>query len=459
MIPKRSHFFSGIIGSILLLNSCQLGQHYVQPDLHLPDRLDASRSDTNSIGDLKWWEIYTDTALQTLLKQTLAYNKDLKIATARIKEMAALKRIDLANLFPQLNGKVYGEKEATNYGGKSYEAGYEYQLAGVISWEVDLWGNLRWAKDKSKADFLGSIENERALRMSLIARVAQSYFELVALDNELDIVRQTAEARKESVQLAMKRFKGGLTSETPYRQAQVEYARTASLIPELERDISIKENELAVLTGAYPHRISRNASLQDIRLPENLPVGLPSTLLERRPDIRQSEQNLIAANAAVGIAYTNLFPRISLTATLGVESEELGQLLKSPYHLLVGNLLQPLFAMGKNRAALKAQKAAYEQAVYRYEKTVLNAFTEVRNAIVNYTKTNEIHKSRLRLERAAWSAIEKAQIQYINGYISYIDLLDAQRGYLDARIGLNKAVRDKQICMINLYKALGGGWQ
>lgn len=444
---------------VLCLSSCRLGKQYTRPTLNLPDRLDYQNNDTLSVADLKWWDIYTDTTLQALIKQALLYNKDLKIAASRINELSAMKRIDFANLFPKLDGRAYGEKEATNYGGNSYDVDYDYKLTGTVSWEADIWGNLRWAKSKSMAEFLSSVENRRALQMSIVAQVAQSYFELVALDNELSIVKQTVEARRASVHLARKRFEGGLTAETPYRQAQVELARTSTLVPDLQRKISIKENELSVLTGSYPHRIVRSVLPQDVRLPEELPVGLPSTLLERRPDIRSSEQTLIAANAAVGIAYTNLFPKLTLTATWGSVSEEIGDILKSPYHLLSGNLLQPLFAMGKNRAVLKAKKAAYEQAVYSYEKVVLNAFTDARNAIVDYNKIKEIHERRLQLVKASQSAVELAQLQYINGVIAYMDLLDAQRGYLDAQISLSNAIRDKQITMVNLYKALGGGWQ
>lgn len=210
-----------------------------------------------------------------------------------------------------------------------------------------LWGNLRWAKDESVAKYLSGVEAQRALQLSIIAEVAQSYFELVALDNELSIVRQTLEARKEGVRLAKIRFEGGLTSETSYQQAQVEYARTATLVPDLERSISLKENEIAFLAGEYPYRIQRAVLPENVNLPEGLPVGLPSDLLERRPDIRKAEQDLIAANAAVGIAYTNMFPRLALTAHLGVESLELEDVIRSPYQFVSANLLAPLFALGK----------------------------------------------------------------------------------------------------------------
>ena len=232
---------------MLLFSSCQLGKHYVRPELNLPQQLDSTEQDTLSLADRQWWELYTDTTLQALIERTLEYNKDMKIAAARVKELAAMKRIDFANLFPQVSGKLYADKEAENYGGDNYDSDRSYEAKAIVSWEVDLWGNLRWAKDKSMADFLGSIEAQRALKMSLVAEVAQAYFELVALDNELAIVRQTLNARKEGVRLAKLRFEGGLTSETSYQQAQVELARTATLVPDLERKISIKENDIGLL--------------------------------------------------------------------------------------------------------------------------------------------------------------------------------------------------------------------
>lgn len=459
---KLNLLFKYSIFSILAaaaLSGCQLGKHYTRPQLELPETLDSLSVDSSSIGDYPWEQLYTDTTLQGLVRKTLTYNKDMLIAAARIKELAAMKRIDFANLFPQIGAKVYAEKEGENYGGDKYKESNEFDLKGIATWELDLWGKLRWAKDKSMADFVGSIENQSALKMSLIAQVAQSYFELVALDNELAIVKKTVDARQESLHLVRLRYEGGLIPEIPFRQAQVELARTATLVPDLERKITLKENEIAFLTGEYPHRIKRSVLPEEVMLPGSLPVGLPSSLLERRPDVRKAEQDLIAANAAVGIAFTSLFPSISLTASFGGESAELHDLLKSPHHLLSANLLQPIFAMGKNRAMLKAKKAAYEQATYAYEKTVLNAFKDAYNAISEFSKIKEIYETRLRLEQSSKIALDLAQLQYLNGYIGYIDLLDAQRGYLDAQIALNNAIRDKQLTVVNLYKALGGGWQ
>ena len=458
MTCRMKHFVYIILFSLCTV-SCQLGKHYARPDLHLPALLDSTATDTTSIADFRWWELYTDTTLQKLIRETLEHNKDMLTAAARLKEMAAQRRIAYADMFPQVNGRLYTDKEAENYGGDNYKSTPEYTAKFIASWELDLWGNLRWAKDKSMAQFVQAVENRRALQMTLVAQVAQAYFELVALDNELAIVKQTLSAREESVRLARLRFNGGLTSEAVYQQAQVELARTAILVPDLERSIALKENDINFLAGRYPEKVERSHHPQDIRLPETLPAGLPSSLLERRPDVRAAEEALIAANADVGIAYTNLFPRITLTAHYGLESEEFKDFLHSPYHFLSANLLTPLFAMGKNRAALKAKKAAYEQAVHQYEKAVLSAFKDARNAMVEFNKVQDIYDSRLKLEQAARKSTSLTRTQYMNGYISYLDWLDAQRTYLDAQIALSNAVRDKQIAMVQLYKALGGGWE
>lgn len=451
-----------IAGLVIGLGACQFGKQYVRPHMDIPRTLGENQTDTVdslSIADYSWESLYTDPRLQTLIRKTLTYNKDLLMAAARVKELAALERIDYANMFPEIGVRVYGEKEGENYGGDSYSSDNQFDLKGTASWELDLWGKLRWTRDRSLADFMASVENQRALRMSLIAQVAQAYVELVALDNELAIVHQTVEARRKSLHLVRLRYEGRIISEIPYRQAQVELERIQTMVPDLERQIVVKQNELAFLTGEYPHGIDRTQMAVADSFPSVLPVGLPSSLLERRPDVRQAEQELIAANADVGIAFTSLFPSVRLTGTFGAESEELSNLLQSPHHLLTGTLLQPIFGMGKNRARLKARKAARERAAYAYEKAVLNAFKDAHNAISEFNKMKDIYDTRRRLVQSSKSMLELAQLQYISGYIAYIDLLDAQRSYFDAQLSLSNAVRDRLLALINLYQALGGGWQ
>ena len=435
---KRKNIYIILLLSMFALTSCKVGKSYVRPEMALPDSL-AQQQDSMSIADEQWQAVYTDSTLRALIDRALEYNKDMLIAASRVKEMAAQKRISVANLLPQLTGKVEAEREVEIYGGHSRDVGNTYEAKALLSWELDLWGNLRWKKVAAVAEYLQSVEAQRALRMTIVAEVAQAYYELVALDTELEIVRQTQKAREEGVRLARIRFEGGLTSETSYQQAQVELARTATLVPDLERRISLKENDISFLVGEFPTRIKRVNFLQELDVPESLPVGLPSDLLERRPDVRAAEQQLKAEHARVKVAYTNMFPRLALTGQFG--------------------FLAPLFGWGKNRAALNAQKASFEAEVHSYEKTVLNAFKEAKNAIVDFNKIKEVYQLRAKLERSAKGYVDLAQLQYINGVINYMDVLDAQRGYFDAQIGVSNAIRDELIAMVNVYKALGGGWQ
>lgn len=442
----------------LFFTSCKIGKAYSRPDLQLPDSIIAGQ-DTLSFGDAAWWDVYSDSTLRALIDKSLNYNKDMLTAAARVREMAYRKRVATSKTLPGFNGEIEDEYERENHGGEAFKESNTFEIHLRLAWELDLWGNLRWGRAKSIAEYLQSVEAQRALQMSIVAEVAQSYYELVALDTELDIVRQTLKAREEGVRLAQIRFEGGLTSETSYRQALVELARTATLIPDLERKIALKENDIAFLAGEYPGHVERGKMLKNFSLPQELPVGLPSDLLRRRPDVRRAEQQLIAANARVGVAFTDMFPRIRLIGGGGIETLDFAKILKSPHEIIAINLLGPIFNWGRYRSTWKAEKEAYEAEVHSYEKTVLNAFKETHNAIVNYNKIREVYEVRHNLERSARSYLDLAQLQYINGVINYMDVLDAQRGYLDAQIGLSNAVRDELLAIVGLYKALGGGWQ
>lgn len=447
------------IGVLLFFSSCKIGKEYTRIKLDMPDNYSEYLGDTTCIADMKWWDVYADTNLQNLINSTLENNKDMKIAISKVKEMATKKQIDFANYFPQINGSAYAQNEGLNYGGGSYNNDFEFGVKANIAWELDLWGNIRWANEKSIAEYLSTLEGQRALMMSLVAEVAENYFDLVALDNELRIVKQTLIAREEGVRLAKIRFEGGLTSETSYQQAQLEYAITAAMIPDLEKKIAIKENKILNLAGTYPLKVQRSAIQNNLSLPDSIPLGLPSDLLERRPDVRMAEQKLIAANASVGLSYTNMFPRIVLNPVVGFETDEFATILSSPMFFIGANLMSPLFNMNKNRNKYKAEQYVYEQECYRYEKVVVSAFYDVMNAMIEFNKIKEVYQTRLMVEQSAKVTMELAQLQYINGVIGYLDVLDAQRNYFNAQISLSNAYHDKQVTMVKLYKALGGGWE
>ena len=457
-LMKKKNIYILLLLAPVLFASCKVGKSYVRPEMALPDSL-MQQQDSISIADEQWQAVYTDNTLRNLIARALEYNKDMLVAAARVKEMAAQKRISVANLLPQLNGKIEAEREVENYGGHSRDVGNSYEAKALLSWELDLWGNLRWKKVAAVADYLQSVESQRALRMTIVAEVAQAYYELVALDTELEIVRQTQKAREEGVRLARIRFEGGLTSETSYQQAQVELASASALIPELEQKIALKENQIAVLAGEYPSKVERGEFDLNVTWPENIPIGLPSTLLQRRPDVRQAEQQLQAAMAAVGIAYADRFPRLTISLVGGLENDELKGFFESPFSYVSGNLVAPLLTFGKKKAQYKASLAAYDEKRFAYEQKVLEVFREVNDAVITYRKKRRTSELQLNLFEAAQKYVDLAQLQYFNGVIRYIDVLDAHRKFFDAQIGLSNAVRDEYLAMVNLYKVLGGGWE
>jgi len=426
--------------------------------MNMPQTFESRGMTEGDITDIGWSTLYQDTVLQNLIDKALDHNKDLLIAAARIKEMAANKRISFANLFPEIGGEVAGQREYLNYGGDSKSFDPEVRANVNIGWELDIWGKLRWANEAGIAAYLQTVEAQRAMHLTIVAQVAQTYFELKALDRELEIVKQTLEARREGVRFAKLRFEGGLTSEIPYRQSLVELARTETMIPNLENEMKLKENDLFVLVGEFPvGTIPRGEDISHQQIPPSLPVDLPSSLLKRRPDMIQAEQKLIEANAQVGVAHTEMFPSLRLTGRLGLENEELTDFIKSPTWFISGVLTGPIFNMGKNKAKHNAAKAAYEQEVYSYEKSVLMAFKEVNNSIDTFNKMKEVYRSQEALYNSAKSYQDLAKLQYVNGIVSYIDVLDAQRQLFDAEIALNNAILNELTSVVSLYKALGGG--
>jgi multidrug efflux system outer membrane protein len=442
-----------------IFSSCKIGQQYKSPELKdMPETFESNETQQGTVTDIGWSTLYYDPVLTKLIDQALEHNKDMLIATARIKEMIANKRIKFTQFLPEIGAEVAGQREYLNYGGHKSTYDPEVRANMNMAWELDIWGNLRWQNEAGIAEYMQSVEAQKALHLTIVAQVAQAYFELKALDRELLIVRQTLEARQEGVHFAKLRYEGGLTSEIPYRQSLVELARTETLVPDLENKIKLKENDLAVLIGEYPSSIiPRGTDINYLKMPDALPVDIPSSLLRYRPDVQMAEQRLIEYNAQVGVALTDMFPKLRLTSRIGGESDELSNFLESPTWFISGLLTGPVFNFGKNKAKHEAAKAAYEQEVYSYEKTVLNVFKEVNNAISSFEKTKEMHKSQEQLYQSAQSYHKLARLQYMNGIINYLDVLDAQRQLFDAEIALNDAILNELISIVDLYKALGGG--
>lgn len=442
-----------------LATSCSGTRNLKSPELDMPAIISAGAHDTLTVADIAWWEFYTDSNMVYIIRETLEHNRDLMGAASRVEQLDQLYGVSKSNFFPKVEVYALGNRETNDYYGENYINDPQLDLKASLSWEADLWGGLNSARKQALANYRASVEDERAMRITLIAEAARAYINLLALDNELAIVRRTLYTREENLKKAKLRFEGGLTPETVYQQAQVEYATTAAMVPQLERNINVQKNAIALLMGRFPsERIARGMIALDEQLPERFPIGLPSTLLQRRPDIRSAEAALKSALAGVGVAYADRFPKLRLNLTGGWENNELAGFFKSPFSYVLGSITGTVLDFGRNKRKYKAAVAAYDQARYKYEQTVLTAFHEVDNALLTYRRIRETTQRRRELREAAQKYAQLAYAQYNMGVINYIDVLDAQRRYFDAQIGLANAVRDEYFAMINLYKTLGGGW-
>lgn len=445
----------------LICFGCSGVKNLQKPQLSIPGAYSGIDSlDSLTIADMGWWEFYGDENLKDIIEKVLEENKQLQIAAQRVEQAQYLYKVEKSKLLPELSFRLPWNHETNHYYKELDLIDPEIGVKATISWEVDLWGALRWNKKKSMAQYQSAVDEERAMRMVLVAETAMAYFRLVALDNELEIVKSTMATREEGVKLAKLRFEGGLTSETVYQQAQVQYATAAALVPNLEYNIKINENALLLLMGALPdEKVERSSTLKDNTLPQRLPLGIPSELLQRRPDIQSVEQNLMAAVANVGYTYARRFPTMNIELTGGVEDNDFKNLFRSPFTYVAENFVAPLVDFGKRKNTYKAAIAAYDQARLTYEDKVLQAFMEVDNALTRYnsarmavTKDNELLDAAYKYQDLTWK-------QYRGGTINYIDVLDAQRRYLEARISRINAIRDEHLALVQLYKALGGGWK
>lgn len=445
----------------VLAGSCSGVKNLTKPDIEVPEYFGKEEVlDSLTIADLGWWEFYGDADLRAIIERVLNSNKRLLIAAQRIEQAQYLYKVERSKLLPELAFRLPWNHETNHYYKELDLIDPEIGVKATISWEVDLFGSLRWNKKKSMAQFKATLEDERAMRMALVAETASAYFRLVALDNELSIVKSTMVTREEGVRLAKLRFDGGLTSETVYQQAQVQYATAAALIPNLEYNIKVTENQLLLLMGALPdEKVKRSSELKDNTLPERIPLGLPSSLLERRPDIKSYEDKLSASVANAGYTYAKRFPSLNIELTGGLEDNDFKNLFRSPFTYVAENFVAPLVDFGKRKNTYKAAVAAYNEARLAYENKVLEAFGEVDNALTRYNSARKAVTRDTELLDAAYKYQDLTWKQYRGGTINYIDVLDAQRRYLEARIARMNAIRDEHLALIQLYKALGGGWQ
>ncbi len=454
--------YIALCGASILMMCCACSgvKHLAAPQIEVPDSFTLNvEGDSTCLAEMDWWKFYSDSTLCRFIGRTLENNRDLLMAASRIEQMREMYGIDKANLMPQFKGTAYANDETNNYSGTGIKHDRELGVKVSVSWEMNLLGSLLWAKSRGKSNYVASVDDYGAMRVSLIARTAEAYYRLIALENELAIIKRTVESRMESLRMAKIRFEGGLTSETVYQQAMVEYSSAASLVPNLKRQITTARNALTLLMGEYPQdSLSMGEKALVPILIEKMPVGVPSQLLQRRPDIRAAQQRLAAAKANVGYTYAERFPSLQLGFTPGFENNELSNFLKSPFTFLVGTVAGPIFDFGGRKHKYKAAIAEYEQSRLQYEQTVIRAFTEVNTAINAYMDAQQSSKLKISLCQAAAKYNQLARLQYHAGTLNYIDVLDAQRRFFDAQIDESNAIRDEYLALIDLYKVLGGGW-
>lgn len=459
-----------ILFTLAAVSGCTMQKQCPAPDGTLPEQvlradlmsggaaLGDIPADTLAFSDMEWWTLYADSLLNRLIRKTLENNRDMRVAIAKIRELRYTGRGAIMDQLPKVSARAAYENEIMHYYGKDLSPDPEMHLKGIVTWEFNLLGASVWKSQRESDRYLASVEGQRALQMSLIAEVVTAYFELISLDQQMAIIEQTVDVRRETTEKTRLRFLGGLTSETAYRQSIVEYASAAAMVPDMEKRIALKEHQLAWLAGEFPTAIERSRLTGGKRRTLDLSAGIPSDLLLRRPDVRRARVELDAAMANAGYHFANRFPTIRLSFSGGFENNDWQHLLHAPYLYPIAALTSPLFAFGTNQARYRAAVQQYMQQKALYEKTVLTAFREVNDAMVVYRKTREEMMLLENLQDAALKYVELADLQYLNGVISYMDVLDAQRKYFSAQLDLARNKNEERIALVRLYKALGGGW-
>jgi outer membrane protein, multidrug efflux system len=459
---KRIKNFLILILGILIFTGCMVGKKYSRPpepeNISYPN---LTNTDTSAVAT--WFNIYHDTALQHLIKAAIDSNRDLKTAVAHIEESFALSGAVKANLWPHLGyqaqagGGVAGTDAVKSASGVD---GGLLNAFGVLNWELDLWGKLKLQSRAALNEFFSSEANRDALQVSLVAEVASNYFLLRDLDNRLLIAQNTLSGRKENTKLISDKYEHGYVSELDKLQAQQQEAIAAASIPSFQRQIVLTENAIRVLIGQGPGPIERGASNYDQILSPDIPVGLPSQLLERRPDIMASEFALQAQFARIGVAEANRFPSISLTGVLGFASPQLSTLLSNKGFVAngFGSIMGPIFNFGQYKKLVVVEQKRTEALYYQYQQTTLNAFADVDNALASYRYLDEEQKQRKLQVEAASKALVLSQARYDGGYTSYLEVILMQTNLFDAQLLESTVMQQKLNSIVSLYKALGGGW-
>ncbi len=444
----------------LTLAGCMVGPDYQRPTIDTPDAWRVDAPAARDLANAAWWRQFDDPVLDQLVAAALAGNKDLLIASARIEEYAGYYGITRAQLFPQVGAGVQGYRQRDTMTGTATVGEFNsYAATFSASWEIDLWGKIRRQTEAARAQLLASEDARQGVILTLVGSVAGGYITLRDLDRQLEIARDTARTRGESYQVFKDRYEGGVISLLELSQNKSQYDEALATIPALEKSIAQQENALNALLGRNPGPIARGRSI-DALLPPGIPEGLPSSLLERRPDLRAAEQQLIAANAQIGAAKAAYYPSISLTGVFGVASGKLSDLFESGSRIWQygGALSQPIFTAGSLAGQVQVAQAQQQQALFAYQRAIQNAFREVNDALVGQQKIGDQLAAQGKQVDALKVYANTARLRYDNGYTSYIEVLDAERSLFNAQLQYVQTQEARLQAMINLYKAMGGGW-
>ncbi len=452
----------------LLLSGCAVGPNYKRPSVNVPGTYrgamapEATQPAAESLGDQKWWEVFQDKQLQDLIHTALQQNYDVRIAATRILQAQAQVGVTRADQLPSVSAgaQAVNERSARAKQFPQFETSTN-QVDLSLAWELDFWGKYRRATESARANLLATEWAREAVITTLVSDVAAAYFQLRELDLELEISRRTLASRRDSLRITQMLANGGATSMLDVRQAEQLVFTAAGTIPDLERRIEQQENFISTLLGNNPGPVARGTKLTEQPHAPEIPAGLPSSLLERRADIRQAEAQLIAANAQIGVAKAAYFPQINLTASGGYQSSALTSLFSGPAGLwsFGGSLVQPIFAGGRIRSNVKFTEARQQEAALVYQQTIQQAFRGVSDSLVEYRKDREFREQQEQLAFSAQDAARLSETRYRGGATSYLEVLTNETNYFDAELGLAQAQLNELLGLVRIYRNLGGGWQ
>jgi multidrug efflux system outer membrane protein len=458
----------GLLSVALFVSGCTVGPEYKKPAASVPATYrglspeTAAKTDSLSLGDQKWWEVFQDEQLRSLIRAALQQNYDLRIAASRILEAQAQLGITRADQFPNVSAGagIFDNRTAK---GKFFPA-FEQSTGQVnlsAAWELDFWGKYRRATEAARASLLASEWARQEVIRRLVADTCGAYFQLRALDLELEISKRTLASRQESLRLTSLLADRGSTSLLDVRQAEQLVFTAGAEIPALEQQIEQQENFISILLGKNPDEVPRGQKLTDQAHPPEVPVGLTSSLLERRPDIREAEQQLIAANARIGVARAAYFPQISLSGSGGFQTAALTNLFSGPAGTwnFGASLTQPIFTAGKIRSNVRLAEAQQQTALLFYQQTIQGAFRSVSDALIAYRKTKEFRSQEELLFQSAQDSARLSHLRYSGGVTGYLEVLTNETNAFSAELGVVQAQLNELLALVQLYEALGGGWQ